>query len=222
MPPRKTRAARPGYPSRSSDRLRRWRGLQQWIARIVRRSVAGHAARPVCQPLRLAELLRHRQRRYGQDDEGVQAIDDIPRDTSRVLHLGRSRRQRPEEQPGQDDAERGVAPDESNRDRGESDAEANIVEATLQTERVDRAAQTSEQTAEQHRQRYRPPPADAGERGRAGAQPDGANLVAEDGPVEQEPDDDRGRERDQDAGMEPGSFDETGERRVVDRGLRRL
>ena len=100
--------------------------------------------------------------------------------------------------------------------------ERDVVVATLQTKRVDRAAESGEQAAEEHGQRDRPPPGDSGERGRAGAEPDGADLVAEDGAIEQEPDDDRGRERDQDAGMQPGSLDETRERGVVDRGLRRL
>src|SRR5215207_891235 len=179
-----------------SNRTRR-RRLNQRIAGVLRRAVACHATRSGCQPLCLAELLRHRQRRYGQDDEREQDIDDIPRDASRVLHLRRPGGQRSEEQPGQDDAERGVAPDEANRDRGETDPEGDVVVATLQTKRVNRAAEAGEQSTEEHRQRDRPPPADAGERGRAGAQPDGANLVAEDGPVEQEPDDARGRERDQ-------------------------
>src|SRR5215204_3959381 len=209
MPPKKTRATRPGYPSRPSDRLRRWRRLQQRIARILRRSVTCHAARPGCQPIRLAELLRHRYCRYGQDDECKQDVNDIPRDISRVLHLGRSRRQRPEEQPGQDDAERGVAPHEPHGDRGEPDAEGYVVVATLQTERVDCAAQTGKESTEEHRQRNRPPPRDTGERSRTTAQSNGAYLVAKDGAIEQEPADDRCRERDQDASMEPGTFDKT-------------
>ena len=131
-------------------------------------------------------------------------------------------RQRAEEQPGQDDAERVVAPDQADRDRGEADPEGDVVVAALQTKRVDRAAESGQQSAEEHGQRDRPPPGDAGERGRAAAQPDGADLVAEDGAVEQEPDDDRGHEGDQDAGVQPGSLDQTREPGVVDRGLRRL
>src|SRR5829696_1364728 len=167
MPAKKTRATRPGYASRPSDRARWRRWLQQRIARIVRRPVTCRAARAGCQPLCLAELLRHRQRRYGQDDEPEQDVDDIPRDASRVLHFGRSRRERPEEQTGQDDAEWGIAPDESNGDRGETDTEDNVVVATLQTERVDRAAQAGQQAAEEHRQRDRPAPGNACEGGRA-------------------------------------------------------
>src|SRR5215207_527637 len=191
-----------------SNRTRRRRRLNQRIAGVLRRAVACHATRSGCQPLCLAELLHHRQRRYGQDDECKEDIDDIPRDASRVLHLRRPGGQRSEEQPGQDDAERGVAPDEANRDRGETDPEGDVVVATLQTKRVNRAAEAGEQSTEEHGQRDRPPPGDSRERGGAGAQPDGADLVAEDGAIEQEPDDNRRCEGNQYAGMQPGSFDE--------------
>ena len=190
----------------------------QRIACVARRPIACHAARSSCQPLSLAELLHHRQRRHGENDEREQHIDDIPRDVGRVLHLCRPGCQGPEKQPGQDDAERRVAPHEANGDGSETDAEGDVVVAALQTERVDRAAQASQQTAEEHGQRDRPTPGDSSERGRTGAQPDSADLVAEDGAVEQEPDDDRGCKRDQDPGMEPGFLDESRERRVVDRG----
>ena len=112
--------------------------------------------------------------------------------------------QRAEQQGGEQDAARGVAPQQRDRDADEAGADdARVLDVVggdreLPAEDVDRAREPRERAAHEHHLRVGPAGVDAAVLGGVGVEADGARLVARDRAVQQHPEHDERRERDED------------------------
>ena len=162
----------------------------------------------------------------GADEQQHERLDhqrQVARELGRELaELDVARRrpveQRPEQHRRQADADRGVAPEQRDGDPDEADLRGLDVERpepVLPAEDVDRAAEAGEHARDRHREEVVARDADPAVARGVRVEADGAHLVPERRPVEDEPVDDERRDRDEEADVQPlqlGSPHQTGSR----------
>ena len=166
----------------------------------------------------------------GADEEHDEALDQ-QRQVRRELWLedlrievaGRGAvEQAAEEQRRERDPDGGVAAEQRHRDADERDRRRLDVarrEPELPAEHVDRAGEAGERAGDRHREEVVPRDVDAAVAGRLGVEADRLDAVAERRPVEDQPVDDEGADRDEEADVEPleiGVAPEDGKLRAVD------
>src|SRR5919108_406655 len=151
----------------------------------------------------------------GPDEEDDEALDD-PREVPRELGLEdvrvevprrRAVEKRCEEDGGEEDPDRRVAAEQRHGDADERDLRGGLdgreVAAALPPEDVARAGEAREEARDRHREEVVARDVDTAVAGRLGVEPDGADLVADRRPPQDEPVHDEGGERDEEADVQP-------------------
>ena len=148
----------------------------------------------------------------GADEQHDQPLDHVREvagelrlDHVRLQAVRRAEQERAEEQRGETGADGGVAPEQRDCDAEEADVRhrdvghAEVVEVA---EHVEAAGEPRERTRDRHRADEVLLHADAAVRSGLRVEADRAHLVAERRPVQQDPEDDERRERDEEADVE--------------------